>query len=66
MACIAGYYGRVSAGEEGMLILHYSVRSNYRKYGVNKDRVKIAYVGENHIFPHTQYELNESGMFVEL
>jgi hypothetical protein len=54
----AGNYGKATAGEGGMLQIYYYDRNG-------RQRLAVAYVGENNILPNVKYRLDGNAKFVE-
>ncbi|MEO7015606.1 MAG: hypothetical protein ABI067_03560, partial [Leifsonia sp.] len=57
IACVAGLYGRASAGENGVFTLHYN--------DAKRNRAVTGYVGEDGIEADVIYRLDETGKIIK-
>ena len=62
----AGDYGTATAGDSGTATAGTRGILSIKWYDGDRDRIAIAYVGENGIKANTPYKLNEKGEFVEV
>ena len=53
-----GYYSTLTGGDGSTLSIQY--------WNGNKNRIAIAYVGENGILPNVKYKVNDDGEFIEV